>query len=82
MRAHVGPGCFSAYVAEALEHRVAMEIRFHLGNAPVQLPEPVAQLARTVVHVNRKGHVTMGALASAPWLVPGGQPGRPAAPQS
>ncbi|MBB1256876.1 hypothetical protein [Streptomyces alkaliterrae] len=25
VRAHVGPGGFSAYVAEALEHRVAMD---------------------------------------------------------
>lgn len=26
----------------------AQEVRLHLGNAPVQLPEPVAHLARTV----------------------------------
>ncbi|MCX4426465.1 hypothetical protein [Streptomyces mirabilis] len=54
----------------------AQEVRLHLGNAPVQLPEPVAQLARTVA-ANRKGHATIGALAASPWLFPGGQPGRP-----
>jgi hypothetical protein len=54
----------------------AQEVRLHLGNAPVQLPEPVAQLGRTVV-ANRKGHATIGALAPCPWLFPGGQPGRP-----
>jgi hypothetical protein len=54
----------------------AQEVRLHLGNAPVQLPEPVAQLARTVA-ANRKGHATIGALTPSPWLFPGGQPGRP-----
>ncbi|MFE3166698.1 hypothetical protein [Streptomyces sp. NPDC059224] len=54
----------------------AREVRLHLGNAPVQLPEPVAQLARTVA-ANRKGHATIGALTPSPWLFPGGQPGRP-----
>ncbi|WP_238697105.1 hypothetical protein [Streptomyces sp. E2N166] len=46
------------------------------GHTPVQLPEPVAQLARTVA-ANRKGHATIGALPPSPWLFPGGQPGRP-----
>lgn len=54
----------------------AQEVRLHLGNAPVQLPEPIAALAR-VVAANRKGHATIGALAPSPWLFPGGQPGRP-----
>jgi hypothetical protein len=54
----------------------AQEVRLHLGNAPIQLPEPVAALARTVA-ANRKGHATIGALAPSPWLFPGGQPGRP-----
>ncbi|MEU3188132.1 hypothetical protein ABZ707_28645 [Streptomyces sp. NPDC006923] len=54
----------------------AQEVRLHLGNAPVQLPEPVAALARAVA-TNRKGHATIGALAPSPWLFPGGQPGRP-----
>ncbi|MFJ3164213.1 hypothetical protein [Streptomyces kanasensis] len=43
---------------------------------PVQLPEPVDHLARTVV-ANRKGHATIGALTPSRWLLPGGQPGRP-----
>jgi hypothetical protein len=54
----------------------AHEVRLQLGDAPVQLPEPVAALARTVT-ANRKGHATIGALAPSPWLFPGGQPGRP-----
>lgn len=54
----------------------AHEVRLHLGYAPIQLPEPVAELAR-VVAANRKGHATIGALAPSPWLFAGGQPGRP-----
>jgi hypothetical protein len=54
----------------------ADEVCLHLGRVPIQLPEPVATLARTVVS-NRKGHATIGALAPSPWLFPGGQPGRP-----
>jgi integrase len=54
----------------------AQTVRLHLGDAPVQLPERVAAMARTVA-ANRKGHATIGALAPSPWLFPGGQPGRP-----
>jgi hypothetical protein len=50
--------------------------RLHLGQAPIQLPEPVAEIARSVV-ANRKGHATIGALTPSLWLLPGGQPGRP-----
>ena len=52
------------------------DIRLHLGRVPIQLPEPVATLARTVI-ANRKGHATIGTLTPSPWLFPGGQPGRP-----
>lgn len=51
-------------------------VRLHLGKAPIELPDPVAELARSVA-VNRKGHATIGALAPSSWLFPGGQPGRP-----
>jgi hypothetical protein len=51
-------------------------VRLRLGRVPIQLPEPLATLARTVL-ANRKGHATIGALAPSPWLFPGGQPGRP-----
>jgi hypothetical protein len=51
-------------------------VRLRLGTAPIDLPEPIAELARTVV-ANRKGHATIGALAPSSWLFPGGQPGRP-----
>ncbi|MGH3779752.1 MAG: hypothetical protein ACRDRO_03740 [Pseudonocardiaceae bacterium] len=52
------------------------DVRLHLGRTPVHLPEPVAELARTVV-TNRKGHATIGAQTPSSWLFPGGQPGRP-----
>jgi hypothetical protein len=52
------------------------DVRLRLGRVPIQLPEPVATLARAVVS-NRKGHATIGALTPSPWLLPGGQPGRP-----
>jgi hypothetical protein len=51
-------------------------VGLRLGRVPIQLPEPVAALARTVL-ANRKGHATIGARQSSPWLFPGGQPGRP-----
>ena len=51
-------------------------VSLHLGRAPIHLPEPVAEIARSVV-ANRKGHATIGALSPSPWLLPGGQPGRP-----
>jgi len=51
-------------------------VRLSLGRVPVQLPEPVAALARTVA-ASRKGHATIGAREPSPWLFPGGQPGRP-----
>jgi hypothetical protein len=54
----------------------ADEVRLRLGRVPIQLPEPVAALARAVVS-NRKGHATIGARTPSPWLFPGGQPGRP-----
>jgi hypothetical protein len=52
------------------------DVRLRLGRVPIQLPEPVAILARTGVS-NRKGHATIEALAPSPWLLPGGQPARP-----
>jgi hypothetical protein len=51
-------------------------VHLRLDRVPIQLPEPVAVLARTVV-ANRKGHATIGARQPSPWLFPGGQPGRP-----
>jgi hypothetical protein len=57
-------------------HIEAHDVRLQLGRVPIQLPEPVAALARAVV-AHRKGHATIGAIAPSPWLFPGGQPGRP-----
>lgn len=51
-------------------------VSLRLGRAPIQLPEPVSEIARSVV-ANRKGHATIGVLTPSPWLLPGGQPGRP-----
>jgi hypothetical protein len=57
-------------------HIDAHDVRLQLGRVPIQLPEPVATLARAVV-ANRNGHATIGAIVPSPWLFPGGQPGRP-----
>jgi hypothetical protein len=70
-----GPAAISRMTVEHIETS-ADQVRLHLGHAPIQLPEPMAALARTVVG-NRKGHATIGALAPSRWLFPGGQPGRP-----
>jgi len=51
-------------------------VRLCLGRVPVQLPEPVASIARAVA-ANRRGHAAIGATGPSPWLFPGGQPGRP-----
>jgi hypothetical protein len=51
-------------------------VRLHLGRAPIELPDPVAALARAVA-ANRKGHATIGTAKPSRWLFPGGQPGRP-----
>ena len=45
----------------------ANDVRLRLGRVPIQLPEPVATLARTVA-ANRKGHATIGARKPSPWL--------------
>jgi hypothetical protein len=70
-----GAAASSCLTTEDIEVGV-QDVRLHLGDAPVQLPEPVAALARSVA-ANRKGHATIGVLAPSPWLFPGGQPGRP-----
>ncbi|MET9089668.1 site-specific integrase [Streptomyces sp. NPDC004237] len=70
-----GPSAIHRLTIEDVEIG-AQEVRLHLGEGPVQLPEPVAAVARAVA-ANRKGHATIGALAPSPWLFPGGQPGRP-----
>jgi hypothetical protein len=70
-----GATAISRMTVEQIQAR-ADDIRLHLGRVPIQLPEPIATLARTVIS-NRKGHATIGALAPSPWLFPGGQPGRP-----
>ena len=51
-----------------------------LSRVPVELPEPVASIARAVA-ANRKGHATIGAAGPSPWLFPGGQPGLPVSSQ-
>jgi len=69
------PASISRLTVEDIDAH-AHEVRLHLGHSPIQLPEPVATLARAVL-ANRKGHATIGALTPSPWLFPGGQPGRP-----
>ncbi|MGW2183115.1 hypothetical protein ACWCXX_34685 [Streptomyces sp. NPDC001732] len=50
-------------------------VRIRLGAVPVELPAPIADLARQQVAV-RRSHAVLGRTES-PWLFPGGQPGRP-----
>lgn len=47
-----------------------------LGSIPVELPEPLATLTRSLVAA-RRGHATIGEHGTSPWLFPGGHPGRP-----
>jgi len=53
-------------------------VRLRLGRVPIQLPEPLATLVRTVV-ANRKGHATIGATEPSPWLSPAANPHGPSA---
>lgn len=50
-------------------------VRLRLGDVPVDLPGPVAELALQQVEV-RRSHAAL-ARTDSPWLFPGGQPGRP-----
>jgi hypothetical protein len=51
-------------------------VQIRLGTVPITLPEPVAGLARQLLD-GKRGHATTGAAGPSPWLLPGGQPGRP-----
>jgi hypothetical protein len=42
----------------------------------VMLPEPLAGLVLNLVAA-RTGHAALGDQGTSPWLLPGGQPGRP-----
>lgn len=66
--------------ARELVERLLAEghVRFahiRLGDVPVDLPEPLADLALQQVAV-RRSHAVL-ARTPSPWLFPGGQPGRP-----
>ena len=54
----------------------ATTVRIHLGTAPIDLPEPVAELARQLLG-SKRGHATTGTGPPSIWLFAGGQPGRP-----
>jgi hypothetical protein len=56
-------------------------VRLRLGPAPLQLPEPVDGLARTVT-ANRKGHATIGTLTPSPGCSPANSPTDQSAPHS
>jgi site-specific recombinase XerC len=70
-----GPSTISLLTTDQISINDA-NVRISFGRTPIQLPEPVDELARTVV-AKRKGHATIGATAASRWLFPGGQPGRP-----
>ncbi|SHN22872.1 hypothetical protein [Actinacidiphila paucisporea] len=68
------PAAISRLTVKDVEERDGT-VRIRLGAVPVELPEPVAQLALQQVEV-RRSHAVLGRTDS-PWLFPGGQPGRP-----
>lgn len=51
-------------------------VTLRLGTIPVELPEPLATLTRSLI-ATRRGHATIGDPGTSHWLFPGGQPGRP-----
>ncbi len=52
------------------------KVLVRLGKVPITLPDQVADLALELM-ASQRGHATIGADATSPWLFPGGQPGRP-----
>ncbi|WP_331763202.1 site-specific integrase (plasmid) [Streptomyces sp. NBC_01590] len=51
-------------------------VAISFGTSPVILPMPLATLVRELV-ATRRGKAKIGTPDDAPWLFPGGQPGRP-----
>ncbi|WP_218022510.1 hypothetical protein [Nocardia amamiensis] len=51
-------------------------VLLRLGDEPIDLPEPVAELFRELVR-HRRGHAVIGRPATTTWLFPGGRPGQP-----
>ncbi|MCI0689428.1 MAG: site-specific integrase, partial [Sporichthyaceae bacterium] len=51
-------------------------VKLRLGPTPTVLPDPLAALVRDLV-ATRRSHAVVGNPATARWLFPGGQPGRP-----
>ncbi|MEV2226924.1 hypothetical protein AB0E01_44910 [Nocardia vinacea] len=50
--------------------------QLQLGDEPITLPEPLADLIRQLTQT-RRGHATIGEPAAVTWLFPGGRPGQP-----
>jgi hypothetical protein len=61
-----------------VDHAVVSEtaVRLRLGQAPITLPDPIADLTLKLLD-GKRGHATTGAGRPSPWLFPGGQPGHP-----
>ncbi|MEU5105199.1 site-specific integrase [Streptomyces sp. NPDC021354] len=57
-------------------HITGETVAITFGTSPVVLPMPLAALVRGLV-ANRRGKAKIGTPDDAPWLFPGGQPGRP-----
>ncbi len=51
-------------------------VRLRLGQVPITLPGPMADLTLKLLD-GKRGHATTGAGRPSPWLFPGGQPGHP-----
>lgn len=69
------PAALSRLTVDHVEQRDE-QVRLRLGQEPIVLPEPLAELILQVV-ATRRGKAVIGDQGSSPWLFPGGQPGRP-----
>ena len=55
------------------------QVRLRLGRAPIELPEPLADLVLSLV-ATRRGHAALTDQGTSPWLFPGGIPGHHLSP--
>lgn len=72
------PAALSRLTVDHVDHvdQRDEQVRLRLGQEPIVLPEPLAELIVQVV-ATRRGKAVIGDQGSSPWLFPGGQPGRP-----
>ena len=56
--------------------RSPQQVRLLLGTVPLDLPEPLGELARQLLD-RTHGHAAVGRAGDQPWAFPGGAPGHP-----